>query len=144
MITTLISNILRLLLSPFGIYVTDRKYKNCEKCRRGYLDLTTVNRSTYAYVPEYTLSEQISFDDSRLKIYGWAIEVLDKKYNNLSWQNQWNHKIYNTKMQAVEAINQIRLSDPSIADRIEYRVIPMYKADQSFYRNIIINKVLKK
>ena len=100
---------------------------------------------------EVEISDEVKeIGDLPVDIYGWVVEIRFKKIVPSSgpvasigkvyysqWINHWNHKIYNSKEIALDAINQFKSSD------IEYRVIPLYKIKDESFRNYVIDKILK-
>jgi len=114
----------------------------------GFKMLPKLNNEYYMYKKSdfkalYSFSLEIS-DEVKIKsmddlyIYGWAIEVSwkDRKDN---WFNHWNHRIYNSKESAIDAVNQFEKQ----SDNHHFRIIPLYNFKNNGFRDYIISKIIQ-
>lgn len=107
--------------------------------------LPVVNNEYYVY-KGYSLKFEFEVDmpdineSEDIVIYGWVIDQLFvSRSGKESWSNHWNHKIYNSKESAMDALNQCIKVSPSLQSRI----LPLYKFKNNAWRNYIINKIVK-
>lgn len=107
---------------------------------------TTIPHHTESYgikgvEEEIVLNEQQIATNDNIKVYGWAIEMRFTNIERCQWSNHWNHVIYNSRDNALEAIMQFKGS--GIYNNIEFRILPLYNINQEFWRDIKIYKILK-
>ena len=126
-------------------YQKGKTQYECVKCKKAIYDLPNMSSKSYAFTldPVLNIQEQITSSDEGLQIYGWIVEYKWPGTEN-RWYQHYNHKIYDKKELAIDVINQLRLNRSwRLPDRtVEYRIRPIYIADQSHYRNIVINRLL--
>lgn len=135
------------------------EWRTCKMCKSGFTLLPDVDgyryvtnidwsikpyagKQEFTFDKEIDLGEQQKFIDDNLKIYGWSVEIKWVNNQNSSWTNHWNHRIYNSRSVALEAIIQFKKS--GIYNNIDFRILPLYVVDNSYIREISINKILKK
>lgn len=116
--------------------------------RLGFQILPKYNGNNYVFrESSYKLDFQFQLDIEEemdvdivddLYIYGYIIECNSINNDRDLWHNHWNHKIYNSKKSALDAINQI--NDHSLW---MFRVKPMYTFKNNGWRNHIINKITR-
>jgi hypothetical protein len=91
-----------------------------------------INNKTYVFDDAKSFTSSIQLKDSDRSIYGYGIEV---KYQNTNWI-QWN-KLYSSYGTTIDAIIKLKKVYGG-----EFRVIPLYKLDNSDFRDFKINQIL--
>lgn len=124
------------------MYVT-----KCEQCNKGYWNLPNHKGKKYIYKfidDGLSIEMQNKIENDNFKVYGWVIQERYKKTKD-GWYDAHNHKVYFSKLAALDAINQIdKSSNGWYTDRYEYRVRPVYHLDDITSRNLLIQEILKK
>ena len=124
-------------------------WHSCEQCKKGYWNLPNYKCKNYIYKftdDNFNVELQPQVEDTDFKIYGWVIQ---EKYKGdymgrpTNWYDSSNHKLYATKIAALDALNQMNKSYNRI-DKYEFRVKPVYHIDTIKARNLLITELLKK
>lgn len=68
-------------------------------------------------------------------LYGWIIEI--SLLGSDHYIRHWNRKVYYSRSDALDAINQ------NFDSNWKYKITPLYKLEQSKMRSLIINKILE-
>jgi hypothetical protein len=74
--------------------------------------------------------------------FGLELEMIWDWKGETQWSNHFGNKVYLSEKSAIDAINQMRLSGVYLKTN-KFRVIPLYRVEKSYFRNITINKILK-
>jgi len=120
---------------------TGKVWYTCSICKEGMYKIPVVNQKPYTYKLVHSSECQLAneYEDDNVKVYGWVIEVKYTVNDKDKWYNHHNHKVYNTKGQALEALVQARTSN----DKYHWRVAPLYRIEQNYYRRIAINQIIE-
>lgn len=88
--------------------------------------------------PQKENSVRVQTPSDNIQIYGWAVESR-YHYNGqwTNWYTHWNHKIYNGKEVAIDACAKMGTHMSN-----EYRVIPLFRMNDSQYRDHKLNRIL--
>lgn len=116
----------------------------------GYKKLHTINKTEYVYKksdfvrPEFNIAIEEEYVTDDIYIYGWIIQQNFKNIisdKNDHWIQHWKRRLYITKKDAIDALNQYRLQSVNYKGD-EYRIKPLYSFRNSGWRNHIINKII--
>lgn len=101
------------------------------------------NGQNFFLKEEKVISVVVQDLNESYKVYGWTIEsqVIGKDGIPSKWYNHNNHKIYRSREDALDAVNQL-VHNYSRYFKYNYRILPLYQLERDFYRNYVINKIL--
>lgn len=91
-----------------------------------------INNKTYVFDDAKSFTSSIQLKDSDRSVYGYGLEV---KYTNTSWI-PWN-KLYSSYGTTIDAIIKLKQVYGG-----EFRIIPLYRMDNSDFRDFKINQIL--
>lgn len=144
------------LRGSYCFYQKIEEYYECNICKSHHKKLPNINKEDRIFKVEQVanLEMQPEFNEKDLKVYGWVIEInihqsfykiQQEDYYGKNWQKHWNHKVYKTKEDGMDAIEQSKISNNwrIFKYQINYRLVPLYSVNQDYYRNITINKILE-
>lgn len=120
----------------------------CEQCKKGYWDLPNHKNKKYVYKftdDNFNIDFQEKIENEDFKVYGWIIQerYLRKNGEFTGWMDAWNHKLYLSKVVALDALNQMNKSYNRFY-KYEFKVKPVYHLDDIASRNLLITEILKK
>ncbi len=135
------------LRGSYCFYQKIEEYYECNICKSQHKRLPNIKKEDRIFKVENiaNLEIQPEFNEKDLNVYGWVIEIYQVDYYGKNWHKHWNHKVYKTKEDGMDAIEQSKISNTwrHFKYKIEYRLIPLYSVNQDYYRNITINKILE-
>ena len=119
----------------------------CDLCKESLYKLPNIGTKKFVYklIDEQKVEVAEEYNDECVKVYGWVIEVRYQYSNNVDkWYNYANHKVYSTKQTALDAAIQARVPNGKVYnDKFEWRVAPVYRIEQNYYRTIAINQIIE-
>ena len=127
----------------FDIFKKKQVPKKVESVNNHYnseLMTYTINNKEYAIADSQLIKIQAVADD--VQIYGWSLEVRwkDNKGEFYNWSTYWNHRIYVSRSSALDAATKVF---PSYNNGYEWRIVPLYKMNESQFRDYKIDQLLR-
>lgn len=139
-----------------GIFYIQRGVVQCKVCHDNITVLPRISvgnkllKFGYQLEPQLDVECQVNSICDDIQLKGWIIQYRFKSSEREYWSNHWNHKIYNKREDALDALNQTLQSQiqthPILrrdSSKYDFRIFPLYEINQDLYRKIQIQKIIQ-